>query len=157
MLSRDYAALFLLSILGAVILSGCIFPDEDVTIDIYGPDQIAPNVTKPNGIRIRINNDVDEDIENMSVKMVVPERIRFTGNVGGRPLKLEKGLDWTYSFTTSIGAGDIREFSFTYKPEIYDEQLDAQGEFAFSIGISVSDSQGRSLGNASTTWRVVKP
>jgi len=155
-LSRPYSTIVLSLVLTSIlVMSGCIFADYDVTVDIYGADQIAPNVTKPNGLRVRINNEVDTSFDDMEVRITVPERIVFRGSVGGKPLEVEKGLEWTYSFTTDLAVGDVAEYSFTYEPQIYEEELDDEGEFAYSIRVRVFDNEGRSIGNATTTWRVV--
>lgn len=154
--SRGYSILMFFSVCGAIlIVSGCIFPDEDVSIDIYGPDVIAPNITKTKGVRIRINNDVDHDFENMLVKIIVPERIHFKGYVMGKPLELEKGLEWVYNFTTNLEAGETSEYPFSYKPEIYEAEL-VDGEYSFTVKVMAYDADGVSIGNASTTWRVVR-
>ena len=153
--SRIFAFLLILGVVTA--LSGCIFPEESVTVDIYGRDQINPNVTAPNGLRIRINSEVDTDLNNMSVTITVPERIHFKGTVGGKPLKLEKkGLTWVYSFTTDLPAGETKEFSFQYMPEIYEGDFKGGNEYSFTIRVAVFDSSGKSIGNQTATWRVTR-
>ena len=153
--SRVFAFLLVLGVI--VAISGCIFPEESVTIDIYGSDQINPNVTAPNGLRIRINNELDTDLNNMTVRITVPERIHFRGTVSGKPLKLEKkGLTWIYSFVTNLPAGETKVFSFQYMPEIYSGDFKGGNEYSFSIKVQAFDSSGKSIGNQTATWRVTR-
>jgi hypothetical protein len=140
----------------ALTISGCIFPEDQVTIDIYGSDQINPNITKPNGFRIRINNEEDKDFNNMTVRITVPENIIFKGSPGGRPLQVEKGLDWVYSFQTTLLVGGVGEYSFSYQPIVYEPQFGAGNEFSFTIVVAAFDADGASIGNATTTWRVTR-
>ncbi len=157
MLSRFSSLLVAVSVLaGALTISGCIFPEDLVTIDIYGSDQINPNVTKPNGLRIRINNEADRDFDNMTVKITVPENIIFTGSPGGRPLKVDKGLEWMYSYQTNLKVGGVGEYSFTYQPVVYEAQFGAGNEWSFNIRVEALDSDDVSIGNQSTTWRVTR-
>jgi len=154
--SRGYSILVFLTIAGVVsLMIGCIFPNESVSVDIYGPDQIAPNVSKADGLKIRINNDVDKDFNDMLVKITVPEGIRFGGMVNGKPVELEKGINWVYSFKTNLAAGKTAEYVFSYQPVVYEKQL-VNGEYSFAIKIEVFDNKGDSIGNQTTTWRVVK-
>lgn len=156
MASRGYSILIFLSVVSVIlIMSGCLFANESVSIDIYGPDQIAPNVSKADGLKIRINNDVDRDFNDMLVKVTVPEGIHFGGRVMGRPVDLEKGVQWVYSFKTNLEAGKTAEYVFSYQPVIYERQL-VDGEYGFLIRIEAFDDKGNSIGNATTTWRVVK-
>jgi len=77
--------------------------------------------------------------------------------VGGKPLKLEKkGLTWVYSFTTDLPAGETKEFSFQYMPEIYEGDFKGGNEYSFTISVAVFDSSGKSIGNQTATWRVTR-
>jgi len=136
--------------------TGCIFPDEQVTIDIEGSDEIPANNSKANGFRIKINNEADNDWENMRVVITVPENIKFSGRPGGKEMTIEKGLDWVYSYTDTLGAGDTKIYSFSYEPIVYASQFGTELEWSYIIDIQVFDADGNSLGNQSTTWRVTR-
>ena len=152
--SRSYHALLLFTAMAsAVLISGCLFADELVSIDIFGSDEIPANVTKPDGMRIRVNNDSDQDFENMTVQITVPENVIFKA----KDLSVDKGIDWVYRLTRSLKAGAVGEYSFTYQPVVYEAQLGDDNEWAFDIKIQVFDQEGVSLGNQSTTWRVTRP
>ena len=157
MRSRPYLALLLFTASAAVIvISGCLFADEQVSIDIYGPDEIQPNVTRPDGPVFRINNDVDRDLNDMRVEITVPERIHFKGSVAGKALNLTKGIDWLYTFTTSIPAGGVIEVQFSYMPEIYEGDFMGGNEYSFDIVVEVYDTDSTLLGTQKATWRVVR-
>ena len=157
MLSRFSSLLVTFSVLaGALAISGCIFPEDLVTIDIYGSDQINPNVTKPNGFRIRINNEADQDFNNMTVRITVPENIIFKGSAGGKPIEVEKGLEWVYSYQANLKVGTVGEYSFSYQPIVYEPQFEGGNEWSFSIHVEAFDSEGVSIGNQTTTWRVTR-
>jgi hypothetical protein len=145
-------------VFGTILLvSGCIFPDEDVSIDIEGAETMNSNITKMDGMRIRINNEVDRDFDNMLVRVIVPENINFEGNPGGKPLNLtQDGLLWVYSFVVDLKVGGTGVYSFGYTPEVYERQFDESNEYAFDFDVEVYDGDGNSIGNQTTTWRVVR-
>ncbi len=154
MRSISYPALLLFTAIAfAVLISGCLFPDELVSIDIFGSDEIPANNTKPNGMRIRVNNDSDQDFENMTVQITVPENVIFKA----KDLSVDKGLNWVYTLTRDLKAGAVGEYSFTYQPVVYEAQFGEDNEWAYEIQIQVFDQEGTSLGNQSTTWRVTRP
>lgn len=163
MLTRGGSVILFLCACGsAMILSGCIFPNEKVSIDIYGPDQINPNVTNPKGLRIRTDNNVQEDFNDMLVTITVPENIIFSGYVSGRPLnktvEVEAGrILWVYRFTASLAAGATSEYPFSYTANIYEADFKGKDEYSFDIRVMVRDAGGVSLGNVTATWRVTRP
>jgi len=157
MLSRLHTFSALTMIFGILVFSsGCIFPDDSVTIDIYGSDEIPANNSKANGFRIRINNEMDTDYDNLTVMITVPENINFRGFPGGKPMEIDKGLDWVYTFSTGIPAGDTAEYSFTYEPIVYASQFGGELEWSYVLNIQVFSEDGDSLGNQTTTWRVTR-
>jgi hypothetical protein len=143
-------------VFGIIFTTGCIFPDEQVTIDIEGADQILANNSKANGFRIKINNEADTNWENMKVIITVPENINFLGRPGGNEMTIDKGLEWVYSYTDTLETGDTKIYSFTYQPVVYTSQFGESLEWSFLISVQVLDADGNSLGNQSTTWRVTK-
>lgn len=152
--SRSCSALLLFTtVASAILISGCLFADELVSIDIFGSDEIPANNSKPNGMRIRVNNDSDQDFNNMTIQITVPENIIFKA----KDLEVDKGVEWVYTLKRDLKAGAVGEYSFTYQPVVYGAQLGDDNEFAFDIRIQVFDQAGSSLGNVSTTWRVTRP
>jgi hypothetical protein len=139
-----------------VFTTGCIFPDDQVTIDIEGSDEIGANNSKANGFRIKINNEADQDWENMRVVITVPENINFGGRPGGNEMEIEKGLEWVYSFKDTLETGNTKIYSFSYQPIVYASQFGTGLEWSFVLDIKVYDADGNSLGNQSTTWRVTR-
>jgi hypothetical protein len=157
MLARLYSIISLTTVFGLLVFTtGCIFPDEQVTLDIEGSDEIPANISKANGFRIKINNEADNDWENMTVMITVPENINFGGRPGGKEMKIEKGLEWVYSYTDTLRAVDTKIYSFSYEPVIYASQFGDELEWSFAINVQVSAADGQSLGNQSTTWRVTR-
>lgn len=160
---RDDRLLIVLLVSAAVLaLAGCLFPEDKVTVDIRGVDQINPNTTHPTGLKIQINNEIDQDIKNMRVVFKVPENIVFVGYVMGRPLnktvETEPGkIIWAYSFTADLAAGAQAEYTFSYTPVVYEHDFGGGNEYGYQIRVQVYDSDGNSLGNQTATWRVTRP
>ena len=157
MLARLHSFTALIIVFGVLVFTtGCIFPDEQVTLDIEGSDEIPANISKANGFRIKINNEADNDWENMKVTITVPENINFGGRPGGNEMNIEKGLEWVYTYTDTLKAGDTKIYSFSYEPIVYASQFGGELEWNFNIRVEVHDADGNSLGNQSTTWRVTR-
>lgn len=162
-MARDDRLLVVLFVCASVLtLVGCIFPADKVTVDIRGSDQLNPNITQPEGLKLQINNEMDQDIEGMRVVIKVPENIVFKGNVMGKPLnktiETEPGrIIWAYSFTANLAAGEPAEYVFSYTPVVYEPDFGGKDEYSFQIRVHVYDADGGSLGNQTTTWRVTRP
>jgi len=155
-------AVALLASAAVLIIAGCIFPADKVTVDIRGSDELNPNVTSPKGLTVQINNEMNEDVKGMRVSIKVPENIYFVGNVMGKPLnktvETEPGrIIWVYSFTADLSARDTAEYVFSYTPVVYEHQFGGKNEYSFPITVDVYDAQGNLLGSQATTWRVTRP
>jgi len=161
--ARDDRLLIVLLVCAAgLTIAGCIFPEDKVTVDIRGVDQLNPNVTNVKGLTLQVNNEMSEDLKGMRVIIRVPENIVFVGYVMGRPLnktvETEPGkIIWAYSFTADLTAGEQAEYTFSYTPVVYEHDFGGGDEYSYQIRVQVYDSEGNSLGNQTATWRVTRP